>query len=39
MRLMPGGPFDGDKIKLQVKANLEAKYGLDKLPGSSMLSI
>ena len=30
MRLMPGGPFDGDKIKPQVKANLEAKYGLDK---------
>lgn len=30
VRLMPGGPFDGDKIKPQVKANLEAKYGLDK---------
>lgn len=30
MRLMPGGPFDGDKIKPQVKDNLEAKYGLDK---------
>lgn len=30
VRLMPGGPFDGDKINPQVKANIEAKYGLDK---------
>lgn len=30
MRLMPGGPFDGDKMLAQVKANMEAKYGLDK---------
>lgn len=30
VRLMPGGPFDGDKITPEIKANLEAKYGLDK---------
>ena len=30
MRLMPGGPFDGDKLTPQVKANMEVKYGLDK---------
>ncbi|EKQ57881.1 MULTISPECIES: ABC transporter permease [unclassified Clostridium] len=30
MRLMPGGPFDGDKLTPQVKANMEAKYGMDK---------
>ncbi|MDR3596160.1 ABC transporter permease [Clostridium sp.] len=30
MRLMPGGPFDGDKLTPQVKANMEAKYGIDK---------
>jgi oligopeptide transport system permease protein len=30
MRLMPGGPFDGEKLTPQVKANMEAKYGLDK---------
>jgi oligopeptide transport system permease protein len=30
MRLMPGGPFDGDKLTAQVKANMEAKYGMDK---------
>jgi len=30
MRLMPGGPFDGEKLNVQIKANMEAKYGLDK---------
>lgn len=30
MRLMPGGPFDGEKLTPQVKANMEAKYGMDK---------
>ena len=30
MRLMPGGPFDGEKITPEIKANIEAKYGLDK---------
>jgi oligopeptide transport system permease protein len=30
MRLMPGGPFDGEKINPQIKANMEAKYGMDK---------
>jgi oligopeptide transport system permease protein len=30
MRLMPGGPFDGDKMLAAVKANMEAKYGLNK---------
>lgn len=30
MRLMPGGPFDGERLSVQVKANMEAKYGLDK---------
>ena len=30
MRLMPGGPFDGEKVTPEIKANLEAKYGLDK---------
>lgn len=30
MRLMPGGPFDGDKLTPEIKANMEAKYGLDK---------
>ncbi len=30
MRLMPGGPFDSDKLTAQVKANMEAKYGMDK---------
>ena len=28
--LMPGGPFDGERLSVQVKANMEAKYGLDK---------
>ena len=30
MRLMPGGPFDSDKLTPQIKANMEAKYGMDK---------
>ena len=31
MRFMPGGPFDGEKkLPPAIKANLEAKYGLDK---------
>ena len=30
MRLMPGGPFDSDKLTPQVKANMEAKYGMNK---------
>lgn len=34
---MPGGPFDGDKITPEIKANLEAKYGLDKPLGTQYL--
>lgn len=30
IRLMPGGPFNTDKMTPEIKANLEAKYGLDK---------
>lgn len=30
MRLMPGGPFDGDKLTPQARANMAAKYGTDK---------
>ncbi|CAG9711732.1 ABC transporter permease [Clostridium neonatale] len=30
MRLMPGGPFDSEKLTAQAKANMEAKYGIDK---------
>lgn len=30
MRLMPGGPFDSEKLTPQAKANMEAKYGIDK---------
>lgn len=30
MRLMPGGPFDGEKLTPQIKANMEAKYGMNK---------
>ena len=30
MKLMPGGPFDGEKLTPQIRANIEAKYGLDK---------
>lgn len=30
MRAMPGGPFTGEKMTPEIKANLEEKYGLDK---------
>ena len=31
LRLMPGGPFDEEKVLLpEIKANIESKYGLDK---------
>ncbi|GAA0075787.1 ABC transporter permease [Clostridium sp. CTA-5] len=30
MRLMPGGPFDSDKLTPEIRANMEAKYGMDK---------
>lgn len=30
VRLMPGGPFNGDKMTPEIRANLEVKYGLDK---------
>ncbi len=30
IRLMPGGPFEGDKITAIAQRNLEVKYGLDK---------
>lgn len=30
IRLMPGDPFNSDKMTPEIKANLEAKYGLDK---------
>lgn len=30
MRLMPGGPFDSEKLTVQAKANMEQKYGIDK---------
>lgn len=30
MRAMPGGPFDSEKMTPEAKANMEAKYGLDK---------
>jgi len=34
MRLMPGGPFDGEKpLPPEIKASIEAKYGLDKSLG------
>ncbi len=34
MRLMPGGPFDGEKpLPPEIKASLEAKYGLNKSLG------
>lgn len=34
MRLMPGGPFDGEKITPEIRANLEVKYGLDQSLGN-----
>lgn len=30
VRIMPGGPFDGEKITPEMKAQLNEKYGLDK---------
>ena len=30
IRMMPGGPFNTDKMTPEIKANLNAKYGLDK---------
>lgn len=30
VRIMPGGPFDGEKITPDMKAQLNEKYGLDK---------
>ncbi|MBU3134936.1 ABC transporter permease [Clostridium gasigenes] len=33
MRAMPGGPFTGEKMTPEIKANLEEKYGLDKSLG------
>ncbi|GAB6170415.1 ABC transporter permease [Clostridium carnis] len=33
VRLMPGGPFDGEKITPEMKAQLNEKYGLDKPVG------
>ncbi|MGL5354041.1 MAG: ABC transporter permease, partial [Clostridium sp.] len=30
MRAMPGGPFSGERMTPEIKANLEEKYGLDK---------
>lgn len=30
MRAMPGGPFTGERMTPEIKANLEEKYGLDK---------
>lgn len=31
LRLMPGGPFDGERnVPTAIKANLETKYGMDK---------
>lgn len=38
MRLMPGGPFDGEKVMLpEIKASMEAKYGLDKPLGEQYI--
>lgn len=38
MRLMPGGPFDGEKVMLpEIKASMEAKYGLNKPLGEQYL--
>ena len=33
VRLMPGGPFDSDKMTPEIKANLNEKYGLDQPMG------
>ena len=38
MRAAPGGPFDADReLPPQVRANLEAKYGLDQPLGTQYL--
>ena len=33
VRIMPGGPFEGEKITPQMKEVLNEKYGLDKPVG------
>ena len=33
VRLMPGGPFEGEKITAEMKEVLNEKYGLDKPVG------
>lgn len=33
VRIMPGGPFDGEKVTPEMKAQLNEKYGLDKPVG------
>ncbi|MBE6049362.1 MAG: ABC transporter permease [Clostridium sp.] len=38
VRMMPGGPFDGDKMTPEIKANLEVKYGLDKSLGEQYVT-
>lgn len=38
VRMMPGGPFDGDKMTPEIRANLEAKYGLDKSLGEQYVT-
>ncbi len=39
LRLMPGGPFDEEKaLRPEIKANIEAKYGLDKSLSEQYLS-
>lgn len=38
MRLMPGGPFDGEKMTPEIQANLNEKYGLDKPLGEQYVT-
>lgn len=39
LRVMPGGPFDAEKVlPPEIKANIEKKYGLDKPPMVQYLS-
>ena len=38
VRLMPGDPFSSDKMTPEIKANLEAYYGLDKPLGQQYLT-
>lgn len=38
MRLMPGGPFDSEKMTPEIKANLNEKYGLDKPLGEQYVN-